>query len=167
MKALFMLPLIVPVILIAAAIYELETRLNLTGTVRGYALGHTVLALPFTVLICTGALQQVGTSLEEAARSLGAGRLTAFRRATLPLIMPSVCAAAAIAFVTSWDEVVIALFLKGFDATLPVTIYTFVSQDLRPTVAAVSTLILAGILIVGSTLLAGSSIVRRRRRQAI
>jgi putative spermidine/putrescine transport system permease protein len=167
MKAIFMLPLIVPVILIAAAIYDLETKLELAGTVRGYAIGHTVLALPFTVLICTGALQQTGTQLEEAARSLGAGRLTAFRRATLPLIMPSVAAAAAIAFVTSWDEVVIALFLKGLDATLPVTIYNFVSADLRPTVAALSTLILAGIVVIGTTLLAGSSIARRRRRQTL
>jgi putative spermidine/putrescine transport system permease protein len=166
LTALFTLPLIVPVILIAAALYDLESELGIAGTVRGYAIAHTVLALPFTVLICLGALRQVGSSLEEAARSLGAGRLRAFRETTLPLIMPSVAAAAVIAFITSWDEVVVALFLQGYDATLPVTIFSFVSQDLRPTVAALSTIILGGLLVVGSAVLVGAS-WRHRRRGAL
>jgi ABC-type spermidine/putrescine transport system permease subunit II len=113
-----------------------------------------------------GALQQVGTSLEEAARSLGAGRVKAFVKVTLPLIMPSVVAAAVIAFITSWDEVVVSLFVKGFDATLPVAIFNFVSQDLTPTVAALASLILGGVLVGGGGALVALSLRKRRRTVA-
>lgn len=149
-RALFMLPLIVPVVLIAAAEFDLESRLHLSGTVIGYALGHTVLALPFTVVICTTALHQLGVTLEEAARSLGAGRLATFRMVTLPLILPSLAASAAFAFVTSWDEPVMSLFLRGLTPTLPVHIFQSVTQSVQPTVAALSTVILGGVLLVAA-----------------
>ncbi|WP_028924163.1 ABC transporter permease subunit [Pseudonocardia acaciae] len=162
LRGLFMLPMIVPVVLIAAGLYDLEGQLGIAGTVLGYGLAHAVLALPFTVLICTAALQQVGSSLEEAARSLGAGRVTAFCRVTLPLVLPSVAGAAVIAFITSWDEAVISLFLQVIEPTLPVKIYQFVQQDLRPTVAALSTLILAALVLIGG----GALAVRAVRRSA-
>jgi putative spermidine/putrescine transport system permease protein len=167
LRAIFMLPLVVPVILIAAAVYDLESRIRLSGTVLGYAVGHTMLALPFTILICMGSLQQVGSTMEEAARTLGAGRIRAFASVTLPLILPSVAAAAVIAFITSWDEVVIALFLKGYDQTLPVAIFSFVSQDLTPTVAALASIILAGVLVAGSLLLVGTALHKRWRASRI
>jgi putative spermidine/putrescine transport system permease protein len=163
LNALFVLPVIVPAILIAAGVFDFENRLYLTGTVQGFALGHTVLALPFTVLICTAALQQVGSSLDEAARSLGANRVKAFVYITLPLILPSVAAAAAIAFVTSWDETVISLFLQVIDRPLPVAIYQFMQQSPVPTVAALSTLIIGGVLVGGVVFLIGSRLSAARR----
>ncbi len=163
LRALFMLPMIVPVILIAAGVYDLETRISLIGSVRGYALAHTMLALPFSIIIISSALQQVGSSLEEAARSMGAGPIRAFVTVTLPLILPSLLASAAIAFVTSWDEAVVSLFLQVVEPTMPVAIYQFVQQDLRPTVAALSSLILGGLLLIGLASLLVGRVTRRRR----
>lgn len=145
-RGILILPIIVPIILIAIGVYELVLRSGLSGSLWGFALPHALLALPFAVLIINAALDQVGPSLEEVARTLGAGRLRAFVSTTLRLIIPSVVAAALIAFVTSWDEVVIALFVQFVQPTLPVRIYTFVRESLRPTVAAVSTLVLGGLL---------------------
>jgi putative spermidine/putrescine transport system permease protein len=162
LRALFLLPLIVPVVLIAAAVFDLESRLHIVGSVLGYALGHTVLAIPFVVIICSSALAQLGTSLEEASRSLGAGWLTTFRKITLPLILPSILTAAAIAFVASWDEPVMSLFLQGLTPTLPVHIFTFVKQSVEPTVAALSTLILAGLLLIAGALALVNRLVKAR-----
>jgi ABC-type spermidine/putrescine transport system permease subunit II len=167
LRAIFMLPLIVPVILVAAGVYDLELRIHLAGDVLGYALAHTVLALPFTIIIISSALQQVGDSLEEAARSLGAGRIKAFVRVTLPLIMPSVLTAAVIAFVMSWEEVVISLFLYVVQPTLPVAIYQFVQQDLRPTVTALSTLLIAGLVLIGLVWFLVGRVLARRRRSTL
>ena len=165
-RALFMLPLIVPVVLIGAAEFDVASRLHLSGTVLGYAIGHTVLALPFTVVICTTALQQLGVSLEEAARSLGASRLTAFRKVTLPLILPGVAASAAFAFVTSWDEPVMSLFLRGLTPTLPVRIFDNVKQNVEPTVAALSTIVLAGVVLVALLALCLSRLRRTERGES-
>lgn len=162
-RALFMLPLIVPVVLIGAAEFDIQSRLQLPGTVLGYALGHTVLALPFTVVICSTSLRQLGVSLEEAARSLGASKLMAFRKVTLPLVLPSVAASAAFAFVTSWDEPVMALFLRGLTPTLPVHIFDSVKQNLEPTVAALSTIVLGGVLTVAAVAFSLARLRRTRR----
>jgi putative spermidine/putrescine transport system permease protein len=166
LRALFMLPLIIPVILVAAGMYDIELRMKLAGDVLGYALAHTVLALPFTIIIISSALLQVGDSLEEAARSLGAGRVKSFVKVTLPLIMPSVVTAALIAFITSWEEVVVSLFLQVIQPTLPVAIYQFVQKDLRPTVTALSTLLIAGLLLIGLILFLVRRISARRRSSA-
>ncbi|MBS1881322.1 MAG: ABC transporter permease subunit [Actinobacteria bacterium] len=159
-RALFMLPLIVPVVLIAAAEFDIENRLRLSGTVLGYAVGHSILALPFVVVICSTALQQLGTSLEEAARSLGANWFAAFRKVTLPLIFPSLIASAAFAFITSWDEPVMSLFLRGLTPTLPVHIFQSVKQSIQPTVAALSTVILVGVVLVAALVFATSRLRR-------
>jgi putative spermidine/putrescine transport system permease protein len=144
LRSVFLLPAIIPVVLLAAGIYDIVLRTNSAGRIVAFALPHTLLALPFTTIILKGAMRQVGSSHETAARTLGASPLLAFRKITLPLIFPAIVAAAAIAFVTSWDEVVIAMLVRFLQPTLPVLLFTTVQQSFTPVVAAVSTLILAG-----------------------
>lgn len=160
-RAVLILPVIVPVTLLAAGIYDLVLRTGQSGTLLGFALPHTLLALPFTTMILKGSLSQVGRSFELAARTLGARPLRAFRSVTLPLIVPGLAAAAAIAFVTSWDEVVIAMLVQYILPTLPVKLFTVVQASLTPVVASISSLILGGLcLIIAGTEFGGW--VRRR-----
>lgn len=166
MTALFLSPLIVPVILIAVALYEMANRLHLIGSLTAYVIGHTLLALPITVLICANALRSIGTELEQAARTLGATPRYAFGAVTARLMAPSLAVAAIFAFVTSWDEPVIALFLSIGRATMPVHIFNHIQTEVTPTVAAVSTMLMAGVL-VGGMVLALASAARRRRLQGM
>lgn len=144
----FLSPVVVPVILTAVSVFELENRLQWAGSLLGLVIGHTVLALPFTVVVLSTALHNFNPNLEEASRTLGATQRSTFLVVTLPLIAPSLVAAAIFAFVTSWDEAVVALFLSDIHPTLPVHIFQFLKSELRPTIAAVSTLLMVGILLL-------------------
>jgi putative spermidine/putrescine transport system permease protein len=142
-------PVIVPVIVSAIALFDIASKLQLIGSFRGLLLAHTVLALPFPIIIIESALGSVDPVLEEAAISLGASRFQAFSKVTLRLILPSVLGAALFAFITSWDEVVVVLFVGGaFLQTLPVTMFQFITTQVTPTVAAVSTILVAAVLVV-------------------
>ncbi|TGT71928.1 MULTISPECIES: ABC transporter permease subunit [unclassified Mesorhizobium] len=147
-RVVLILPVIVPVTLLAVGIYDIVLRTRTSGTLLGFALPHALLALPFTALILVGALAQVGQSYELAARTLGARPLRAFASVTLPLIVPGLAAAAAIAFVTSWDEVVIAMLVQFITPTLPVKLFTVVQASFTPVVAAMSSLILVGLVVL-------------------
>ena len=119
---------------------------------------HTVLALPFVVTSVTPALTTFDRRLELSSHSLGADRLTTFRRVTLPLIMPGIVSGAIFAFVTSFDEIVVAIFLSGpYMTTIPVRMFTAVSRELDPTISAVSTIILT----ITTSLLLVVQVVRR------
>jgi putative spermidine/putrescine transport system permease protein len=161
LRAVFLLPAIIPVVLLAAGIYDLVLRTNTSGQLMAFALPHTLLALPFTTIIIKGSMRQVGSSYETAARTLGASPFAAFRKITLPLIAPSLVAAAAIAFVTSWDEVVIAMLVRFLQPTLPVMLFTTVQQSFTPVVAAVSSLILAAFALLAGVFVAGRWAWRR------
>jgi putative spermidine/putrescine transport system permease protein len=158
--AVFLTPLVVPVIVTAVAVYGFYARLRLVGTVWGLVMGHTVLALPFVIINVSAVLQGMDWRIEQAARSLGAGPFRAFALVTLPLIRPGILAGALFAFVASFDDLVIALFVSGTRAvTLPVRMWSGIQFELNPTVAAVSTmLILISILAFG-----GVELLRRRR----
>jgi putative spermidine/putrescine transport system permease protein len=162
MAALFLAPLIVPVILIAIALFDIANRLHLVDTVIGYVAGHTLLALPVTVLIASNALRSMGTELEQAARTLGASRVRAFLSVTARMIAPSLAVAAIFAFVTSWDEPVVALFLSTGRTTLPVHIFNHIQTEVTPAVAAVSTMLMA-VVLIGGLAYAVLSAARRRR----
>lgn len=145
-------PIIIPAIIIAIAVYIVFTRLGLSGTALGLMLGHTILATPLVVVTVSATLKGFDETLERAAMSLGAGPFTTFREVTLPLIRPGVVAGAIFAFVTSFDEVIIAIFLSGRSATtLPKRMWDSVLLETDPTISAVSTL-----LIVLSLALLGS-----------
>jgi putative spermidine/putrescine transport system permease protein len=165
LRALVLAPLIVPVIVTAIAMFEVAIDLRLVGTFWGLLLAHTVLALPFAVVILESALKGVDRNLEDAAVSLGANRVQAFYKVTVPILRPAILTALLIAFITSWDEVVIVLFVGGaFEQTLPVRMFEFLTTQVRPTVAAASGVLIAG-LFIGAVLAAAIRWVRRRRAE--
>jgi ABC-type spermidine/putrescine transport system permease subunit II len=138
-----LLPIIVPTIVTAVALYGLLARMGLVGTIPGLVLAHTILALPFVVINVAAVLQKLDGRIEQAARSLGASPLTAFRRVTLPALLPGIAAGALFAFLTSFDDFVVALFLAGVGAvTLPVQMWSGIRFEISPIVAAASTVLL-------------------------
>jgi len=142
-QAFVLSPLIVPVIIVAVGVYYLFSLLRLNGTIAGLVLGHTVLTLPYAVVVISASLERFDIRLEEAAMGLGASPFTAFWRVTLPIIRPGLIVAALFAFLISFDEVVIAIFVSGPETTtLPKKIWDGIRFELSPTIAAVSTLLI-------------------------
>ncbi|HEY0484797.1 MAG TPA: ABC transporter permease [Mycobacteriales bacterium] len=139
--ALVVAPIIVPYVIVGLSVYIAFLRLGLTQTTVGMVLVHTALAVPYVAINVASGLATFDRRLELAAMSLGAGPVATFFRITLPVIAPSVLAGAVFAFITSWDEVVVAIFLSGPDlSTLPVRMWSGVRVQIDPTVAAVSSL---------------------------
>jgi ABC-type spermidine/putrescine transport system permease subunit II len=162
-RALVLAPLMVPVIVTAIAMFDIAIDFRLVGTFLGLLIAHTILALPFTVVILESALKSVDPNLEDAAVSLGASRARAFYKVTVPIIRPAVLTAALMAFITSWDEVVVVLFVGGaFEQTLPVRMFEFLTTQVRPTVAAASGVLIAAV-VIGAVVAAVIRWARRRR----
>lgn len=144
LNALFMTPMILPVVVLAVALYALFLRVGLNGTTIGFVIAHLVVALPFSILALTGALQGFDKSIEDAAVLCGASPLKAKILITLPCISHGLFSAAIFSFLTSWDEVVLAIFMASPTLqTLPVKIWATLRQDLTPVIAAASTLLIA------------------------
>jgi putative spermidine/putrescine transport system permease protein len=140
--ALILSPLIAPSVVVALGMYVVYVRVGLTGTLLGMVLAHTALAFPFVVVNVAASLRILDETIEFAARGLGAGPVYTFFRITRPLILPGVVAGALFAFITSWDEVVVALFQSTpLLQTLPVVIWAQIRSDVDPTVAAASTMV--------------------------
>ena len=149
--AIFLAPLAVPSVITALALYFLMSYLNLLGTFVGLIIGHVIVSVPFVVLMVTASIRNLDPSLIKAALNLGASPVTAFRTVTLPLIFPGVAAGAILAFIQSFDEVIIAVFLAGpSQYTLPRQLFSALEYRLEPSIVAVSTL-----LILVTTLLLG------------
>jgi putative spermidine/putrescine transport system permease protein len=134
------LPLVVPSIITAVAIYGLFAPLRLIGTWYGLVVAHTVLGLPFVVIVIAAALRNFDISLEQAALGLGAARGRAILHVTLPEIRASLFTGAFFAFMASFDDLVLALFLSGSNMTLPKKTFENVMFAIDPTIAAVSVL---------------------------
>ena len=133
-----MAPVIVPTIILSVSVYGLFAKLKLVGAWYGLVIAHTVLALPFVVLVMVAGLRDFDRGLEQAAEGLGASRWRTLWRITLPLLRPSLVSAALLAFITSFDEVVVALFLAGANMTLPKKMFDNILMEIDPTIAAVS-----------------------------
>jgi putative spermidine/putrescine transport system permease protein len=158
-NGLILSPLIVPVIIIAIGMFSVFVRWRIAGTLPGLVVAHTALALPFVVVNVATGLRTVDRNLELAAQSLGASPLRTFQRITLPLILPGILAGGLFAFITSWDEIVVSIFLTSARfRTLPVEMWEQVRQVVDPTVAAVATTLLA----VTTTILLFAFVVRRQ-----
>lgn len=156
MVALVLSPIIMPTIVVAVATYFLLAWWGLQGTEFGLALGHTVHAIPYVVVIVVANLRNLNPAYERAARSLGAGPWATFRTIIAPLVMPALIVACFFAFLTSFDDVVYVLFLGiGKITTLPMRMWEGIRQDISPTIAAVATLqmMLALIIVVVGELL--------------
>ncbi len=142
-------PTIVPVIVLALGLYVLFAPLGLIGRPAGLLLAHTVLALPVVVIIVGAQFRRTDAAVELAARACGASFARTFWHVSLPAVRPAVLSAGAFAFLTSFDEVVLALFLGGPDATtLPKRIWEAVRFELDPTLTAVASLLIALTLLV-------------------
>ncbi len=131
-------PLVVPTIVLSVGLYGLFAKLKLIGEWYGLVLAHTVLALPFVVLVLVAGLRDFDRALEQAAEGLGASRLRTLLRVTLPLLRPSLVSAGLLAFISSFDELVVALFLAGPNMTLPKKMFDNILMEIDPTIAAVS-----------------------------
>ena len=143
-EALLLAPLIVPHIIVAIAVYLQFAPLGLTGTVPGFVLIHTALAVPYVVLVVSAALQRLPPSLELAGLNLGASRATCFRRIVLPLILPSVLAGGVFAFLASFDETIVSFFISGTEhKTVTRKMFEDIEYNLSPVIAAASTVFIA------------------------
>ena len=142
--ALVLGPLIIPQIVIALGLFLLFEPAAMLGSPVAIALGHTVLASPIAVLILVATLRGIDERLEDAAASMGAGRLTVARRITFPLAAPGMVAAAIFSFITSFDEFFISQFLSSAETvTLPVQVFNSLTFDIDPSVTAISALLIA------------------------
>lgn len=143
-------PLIVPTIILSIAVYGMFAKLKLIGEWYGLVIAHTVLALPFVVLVMSAGLRDFDRGLEQAAEGLGASRTRTLLRITLPLLRPSLVSAGLLAFISSFDELVVALFLAGPNMTLPKKMFDNILMEIDPTIAAVSVMqiILVSIVLV-------------------
>jgi putative spermidine/putrescine transport system permease protein len=140
-SALILSPLIVPAIVVAIGIYYAFARYGLVGTPAGLIVAHTCLAVPFVVTSVSASLAGIDPRLEQAALSLGATPTATFFQVTLPLIQPGILVGALFAFITSFDELIVALFISGSGAvTLPRRMWDDLHYQIEPTIAAVSTL---------------------------
>ncbi|MCU0987592.1 MAG: ABC transporter permease [Acetobacteraceae bacterium] len=153
-------PIIVPNIIISIAIYSLFSKLQLIGVWYGIAIAHTILALPFVVILVSAGLRTFDEAQEQAAMGLGATWGIAVWRITLPQLRPSLIAAAFLAFVTSFDELVIAMFLSGASMTLPKKMFDNIMLEIDPTIAAVSVMqIVLACICLGAAALFGRGAV--------
>ncbi|WP_131196339.1 ABC transporter permease [Lichenihabitans psoromatis] len=142
-NAILIAPMIVPVVIVAVGDYLLYGHVGLTNTRTGLVLAHTVLATPFVVITVTATLATYDVALTRAARSLGASPLSAFLRVTMPVILPGLVAGAVFAFATSFDEVVVALFMTSAEQrTLPVQMFSGIRDQINPTIMAAATMLL-------------------------
>ncbi|MFU0503375.1 ABC transporter permease [Pseudaminobacter sp. NGMCC 1.201702] len=142
LRGLLLTPMVLPVVVFAIAIYAFFLRLGLGGTTIGFVIAHTVLALPFAIIPIATALEGFDKSIEDAAIVCGASPLEAKLRITLPSIRIGIFSAAIFAFLASWDEVVVAIFMASPTLqTLPVKIWGSLRQDLSPVIAAASSLL--------------------------
>lgn len=161
-NALVLSPAIVPVVIVAIGMFFVFIRWRIAGTLSGLVIAHTALALPLVIVTVGTSLRTLDRNLELAAQNLGAGPWRTFRRITLPLILPGIVAGALFAFVTSWDEVVVAIFLTSpLFRTLPVVMWSQVRTQIDPTIAAVAT------MLMGITVLALLLVLLVRSRAAV
>ncbi|WP_322061368.1 ABC transporter permease [Paraburkholderia sp. J63] len=156
-------PMIVPLIITAVGVYFAFSPLGLTSSLTGLILAHASLGVPFVVVTVTATLAGFNETLSRAGRSLGASPLRVFLQVKLPIIAPGVISGALFAFATSFDEIVVALFLTGPDQkTIPRQMWSGIREQLSPTILAVAT-----ILVVISTLLLVTLELLRRRTERL
>ena len=158
-ESLVMLPLVIPSIIVASSMLVLFITLGLKPSLLTVILGHTFVALPFSVAIIKSSFAEFDVSLEEASYDLGAGVMDTFRRVTLPIVTPGVVASLLVTFTVSFDEFVLAFFLSGSQPTLPVYIWS----QIRFPAKLPNTLALGSILLLVSMLLLFLAEYFRRR----
>ncbi len=155
---LILSPMIIPTIVISVGIYSFFARLRLIENYWGLVIGHCILASPFVFINVFAALQGFDRTLERASASLGAHPLKTFCHVTFPLIRPGILVGALFAFLVSFDELVISMWISGTRHTLPVQMWMDVRLEINPTLAAVSSLLIGLSMVV----LFSAEMLRRR-----
>jgi putative spermidine/putrescine transport system permease protein len=144
LNGLLMSPLIVPHLVLGVAMLRLFALMGVRGSAVWLAVAHVVIVTPYALRLMLAALAGRDASIEQAARSLGAGRWTVFRRITLPLMLPGVTGGWLLGFINSFDEVTMSIFITSPQTvTLPVRMYMIATESIDPMMAAVSALIVA------------------------
>ena len=160
--ALLISPMIVPLIIIAAGMFFFYSRFNLVGTYTGLIIAHAALGVPFVIITVTATLAGFDRSLYNAAVGMGASPTRAFWDITVPLIRPGVISGGLFAFVTSFDEVVLVLFLAGPEQrTIPRQMFSGLREQINPTILAVATLL----ILLSVALLITLELLRRRNER--
>ena len=152
-------PMIVPLIISGVAIFFFIAKVGLAATHLGIIIAHIILGTPFVVITVTATLSGFDHSVTRAAASLGSNPVNTFLKITLPLILPGVISGGLFAFVTSFDEVVVVLFLAGLETTtIPIQMWTGLREQLSPTILAVATCL----IILSVLVLVTAELLRRR-----
>ena len=155
-------PIIVPVILVAIAVFYVYVKLKLVNSLTGIVLAHSMLAVPLVMMIVTSAMKSYDLNQELAARSLGASRTKAFLSVTLPQIRFALVTAALLSFLTSFDEVILAMFVSGgANSTLTRNMFNALRDQIDPTIAAISTMM----ILVTTILLALAQMFGKPKRE--
>jgi putative spermidine/putrescine transport system permease protein len=161
--AILISPMIIPLIISGVAIFFFMAKVGLAATHTGIILAHIILGTPFVVITVTATLSGFDHSITRASASLGSTPFNTFMKVTLPLILPGVISGGLFAFVTSFDEVVVVLFLAGLDnTTIPIQMWVGLREQLSPTILAVATC-----LIILSTLVLVTAELLRRRSERL
>jgi len=161
--AILISPMIVPLIISGVAIFFFMAKVGLAATHTGIIIAHIILGTPFVVITVTATLSGFDHSVTRAAASLGSTPINTFMKITLPLILPGVISGGLFAFVTSFDEVVVVLFLAGLEnTTIPIQMWIGLREQLSPTILAVATC-----LIIMSTLILVTAELLRRRSERL
>lgn len=162
-SALLLSPLVVPYIALAIGLLVFFNETSIRLGIPSLVMGHVVLAIPYTILVLVPRLERLDIRLEEAARDLGAGWLQTFRLITLPLLLPALVSAYIVAFVLSFDEIVVASFVNGDTTTFPIYLFSQLRfPTLLPQVIAVACIVMAlsVLLLIGAEI--GRRVVERR-----
>jgi spermidine/putrescine transport system permease protein len=157
-SALLLSPLVVPYIALAIALLVFFNEASVSTGLSTIVMGHVVLSIPYTILILVPRLERLDVRLEEASRDLGAGALQTFRLITFPLVLPALVSAYLVAFVLSFDEIVVASFIAGDATTFPLYLFSQLRfPTLLPQVIAVACIVMAASVLI----LVGAEIARR------
>ncbi len=157
--AVLISPIVVPIVITAVGMYYFYAQIGLASTIPGIILAHTALGVPFVVITVTATLVGFNQNLIRAGSSLGAGPARVFFKVTLPLILPGVVSGALFAFATSWDEIVVVLFLASVEQhTIPRRMWSGIRELIDPTIAAAATLL----IFLSILLMVTMEILRRR-----
>lgn len=139
----------IPAVVMGVSFLRFFNQIGLSGTFIGITLAHTILVMPYALRLVLASVTGLSKDAEQAAETLGASRWTVFRRITLPLILPGIAGGWLLAFITSFDEVTMSIFVASPETmTLPVRMYHHIAQTIDPLIASIST-----VLIVLTTLL--------------
>lgn len=148
-RALFLMPIVAPAVVLGVGMQILFVRMGLANTYTGVVVAHTVLALPFVVVAVSASLEGIDARIEYAASSLGAAPVTVLRRVTLLLAAPGIVSGAVFAFATSFDEVVLTLFVAGPNQrTLARQMFSTIRENVSPAIAAAAFVIIVGTIVI-------------------